>query len=364
MGLLEKLRGPLPPYEPEPAAADEDPYWRAALIATINELRLPGLQLAVQWPDGRRRQAAAGTIDRRRRFPLRVHHLLGLGSITKIYTAALVLRLAEEGRLALDDPLEHALPFLPNAGEITVRRLLNHTSGLVSYLDDPRFRLRLLVKPRVSTTDMLRFAARLKPAAAPGQIHLYSNTNYAALALLIEQATGRKVGELLAEHFFRPWKLAATCLPEFGARPAGLAGGIDRSFLPFGPPPIPARVSRWTAATSAAGGLFATAADVLTWLTALFGGRVLQPASLAAMTDFLEIHDEKNPPKTGAGLGLFRYVIDGVTYWGHAGSVPGYSSIALVAPDRGFYLAAITNFSQFRTVLLFKRILAFSGSEI
>lgn len=371
MGLMEKLRGPLPLYDPaaypETAEVDGDEAaarWRQALTATVNELRLPGIQLAVQSPDGRRRQAAAGTIDRRRRLPLRIDHLLGLGNITKIYTAALVLRLAEEGRLSLDETIEPALPFLPNAGEITPRRLLNHTSGLLSYLDDPRFRLRLLFQPRITTIEVLRFAARLPPIASPGARHFYSNTNYVALLFLVEQATGRKFNDLLAEYFFRPLGLSATCLPGFGERPARLAGGIDRSFIPFGPHTIPARISRWTAVTTAAGGLFATAADLLAWLTALFGGRVLQPASLAAMTDFLDIRDEKNPPKTGAGLGLFRYVIDGKTYWGHEGSVPGYSSIALYAPKRDFYLAAITNFSQYRTVLLFQRIVALSGSEI
>jgi D-alanyl-D-alanine carboxypeptidase len=141
--LISRLVRSVPPYHP-PAertlgtwgSVDRETAERlqATLDDDLNLLEAPGLQAFVRTPEGETWSGTSGTVDLRRKTPLRREHTLRVGSVTKTFTALLILQLVEEGYLSLDDPLAKWFPDLPNAGVITVRQLLNHTSGLPEYL--------------------------------------------------------------------------------------------------------------------------------------------------------------------------------------------------------------------------------------
>ena len=216
--------------------------------------------------------AAAGRGSLRPRRAARPSDRFRAGSITKSLVATVVLQLAGEGRLGLDDPAERWLPGLLPAGDaITLRQLLSHTSGLAEYTSDPRvnepfaqdraFRWR----PRA----LAEIAATLPPTAAPGAEWSYANTNYLLLGLIVEQVTGQPLRRVLRNRILTPLRLKATSFPD-GPR---IGGRHLHGFIPED-----GRLLDVTAYSPssvwAAGALVSTTRDIATFYRALLGGRL------------------------------------------------------------------------------------------
>ena len=160
-------------------------------------------------------QFAVGLADLRPRRDLEPGDEFRVGSITKTFMAALVLQLVAERRLALDDSVDRWLPGqVPNGSAITVRMLLDHSSGLPDYTDDPVLTdLRQGRAPRLRTPEqLLAMGARQKPLFAPGTAWAYSDTNYIALGLILQKVTHRSVRQLVEERISRPLGLRHTYL--------------------------------------------------------------------------------------------------------------------------------------------------------
>ncbi|WP_436498744.1 serine hydrolase domain-containing protein [Actinokineospora sp. HUAS TT18] len=250
-----------------------------------------------------------------------------IGSITKTFVSTVTLQLVGEGRIGLDTPVETYLPgLLPDGGTITVRNLLQHTSGLYNYTDtlplDPAGFETIRFKHyepgelvALSTSHPLNFA--------PGTDFRYSNTNYIVIGLLIEKVTGAPYERAVQDRILRPLHLRHTSVP--GDRvtvPEPHAHGYTQ---PTDPPRDVTRLNPswgW-----AAGEMISTTADLDRFMAALLRGELLAPAQLAELTKSL-------PFTNGYGLGITTIPLPcGATVVGHDGGIPGYTSVAVTSPD-------------------------------
>ncbi|MFC5665396.1 serine hydrolase domain-containing protein [Kitasatospora misakiensis] len=322
-GTEEERRRPAVDLGPELRALVE----RGGATAAVGEARENGRRA---WRD------AAGVVDLGSGRAARADGRFRIGSVTKTFVSTVVLQLVDEGRLRLDDPVERYLPgIVPNGGAITLRQLLNHTSGLFDYLEDQRFlyhddaSLRsYLAKGRWTDfrpEDLVAVSAGHAPYFAPGQGWHYSNTNYILTGMIIRKVTGRTWQREVERRIVGPLRLDATTFP--GSSP-GIPGPHAHGYvqLPEGPADI--TLINPTVADAAGNGI-STAADLDRFHAALFGGRLLSPARLAEMTTAVPA------PMIAAhyGLGLIRYDLPCGEVWGHTGGIPGYNTILLGARD-------------------------------
>jgi len=289
--------------------------------------------------------------------PITADMAFGIGSATKSFIAALVLQLAEEGKLSLDDRLNQWLPDYPNVDNTaTIRQLLNHTSGTFQPNHHPDFWPTIFADGgRVWTDEEIYSTFLLEPYAAKGSEWNYSNANYMMLGTIIEEATGSTVSAELRERFFEPLGLtSAFYLSEETPSGAVAEGWFDVS--PYAPevdsdPALePFSQFPWPATMAEAGGLFATSQDLATWAQALWGDRrVLSATSMEEMLDFVapEPDDERGILMAGYGLGAVRFnpeLFDGTPLViGHSGGALFYSAAAMYLPDYGVTIGAALN---------------------
>ncbi len=297
---------------PAPAATARD--LTAALERARAEFHVYGAEMAVSWAGDRAWSGAAGVMrDGKQR--LTTDQPLVIGSITKTFTASLILQLIHEGRLALDAPVVDYLPDEPGLEGVTVRELLSHTSGLAD-LYVPLSESLLSKPDQVWTPDqVLRRIGQ--QWFAPGTDWGYSNTNYVVLGLLAERVTGEPVAKLLDERFFGPLGLHHTRL-------ISTDGGtlLDPS---------------WATAFWTAGAICSSAPDLVRWGDALYGGGVVDPVSLGEMLTF---NDDDY------GLGARRIELGDHVGVGHTGLLATYTAILVHLPTERVTMALIVNRSQ------------------
>ena len=338
-------------YRP-PSPEAEMGELRGALAGVLAEqLRVqgvPGIQLSVR-VGARELDLCAGSMDHRRRVPLRPDHVLRAGSVTKIFTAAVVLALSETGMLSLDDTIEGWFPLLPHASRITVRSLLNHTSGVYDYTRDRSFQgtTFLFSGKRWEPEELYRFVLSGPPDFLPGTRHLYSNSNYLLLGILAEGLSGAAYAELVREQVLEPAGMHRTYVLPVEPTPAALVVGYDRDVLPGGLRRIRPGNRAWPSGAFSAGAVATTSSDLLALIDTLFYGQILSAESLEAMNAFVPAADEDMPYQTGYGLGLRRLEVQGDVLLGHTGTIPGFGAVVVHCPDRDYSIAALANLSMF-----------------
>lgn len=252
-----------------------------------------------------------------------------IASNTKMFTATVVMQLVDENAVDLDEPIETYLPGLVkgggiDAGQISVRQLLQHTSGLPEYIGlllDHEGGLARYWSPR-DTLDM----ALTQPAVFdPGSRWEYSNTNYLVLGLLIERVTGEPLDKQIDQRIIQPLGLTATLLPHGGDR--SIPGQHP---LGYHPDPVTGDLVDTTeldpGATWAAGGMVSTPTELNTFMQALFAGKLTSPAALDDMLSTVPAEEEVWPG-SGYGLGVQSYPLTcGGVAWGHGGDILGYET--------------------------------------
>lgn len=337
-------------YGAEDHAGKRDAVSKGA-ESLVHEDGFPGVLAAVEDSDGRVRDYTAGTGDRRTGAAVPVNGQVRAGSNTKSFTAAVVLQLVGEGKVKLDEPIETYLPGLVHGDgidgkRITVRNLLQHTSGLPDYtqsLDPDPFKIRdTYYNPR----DMLDLALSKKAEFKPGAKWRYSNTNYVLAGLLVEKVTDRPFGEELTNRIIRPLGLKDTYWPTAGER--GIRGTHPKGYgstTPGGPLKDITRLDPSQA--WAAGQLVTTPRDLNHFFSALLGGKVLDAAELKEMTTTVPATEGSVTPNTEYGLGLFRTPLScGGDLWGHGGSIHGYETFGGVTDDGRAATVAVTALSS------------------
>jgi CubicO group peptidase (beta-lactamase class C family) len=258
-----------------------------------------------------------------------------IGSITKQFTAALVMQLVQEGRIALDDTIQKFLPDFPAQGHrVTIRHLLTHTSGIKSYTDlGPEWQR---VQRLDLSKDTLMALFATKPFDfAPGERYRYDNSGYYLLGVILEQVTGRTYQQLVEERLSRPLELADT-------RYCGTREIIPRRAQGYARPPDGFVNAPWISMTQpySAGALCSTVLDLVRWTGALWAGRVVAQASLQAMTTPGRLNDGRS---TGYGFGLVMDSLAGHFRVSHGGGINGFTSALAHFPDDGVTVAVLDN---------------------
>lgn len=305
-------------------------------LAAVVETGVTGAVVVVSGPRGRV-EAAAGVADVATGTPLTPEHRFRIGSVTKIFVAPLVLRLVEEGLLELDGD---AAPF---ATGITIRQLLNHTSGLDDFMGDPiaffePYRRDPGRRWELAAQDELELVLAKPRLHPPGEGWAYHGSNYLVLRLLVEEATGTSLRDALRERILGPLGLDRTDLVE-----EPLLGDCARGYLPPDNPILPG----WPGPIDvteldlpfyrAGGGIVSTAGDVAALLRALLGGDLLSDRLRAEMLDAVD-SDWAETDRYGLGIGEITALMGRKrstcgAAWGHLGFSLGYVAVALSSED-------------------------------
>ncbi|MBK7159505.1 MAG: serine hydrolase [Ignavibacteria bacterium] len=270
--------------------------------------------------------------------------LFSSGSITKNFMAALILQLAEADSLNLDDPIGNWLPVFVNINNsVTVRQLLDHSSGIYSVTDNPAFSAAINSNlNRIWTAEeILNSGLVLTPYFAPGTSWHYSNTNYIIIAYIINKIMHTDISEQLHARFFTPlnmnesfFEVQDTITMPYAHNWVDLNGdGIldDASFVP---------TTAIYSATVGAGGVTSRPENLVKWQRALYSGSILNQSSLNQMLTF------RNAVISGAngyGLGTMRYSINGVNCFGHGGNLFGYTAVMIYNPQDSISIAIMMN---------------------
>jgi D-alanyl-D-alanine carboxypeptidase len=298
-------------------------------------------------------QAASGVADLSTGRPMGPELHFRAGSVTKSFVAAVVLRLVAEGRLALSDTLERRLPgTLPYGDQVTIRQLLNHTSGVPhnaapverTLYASPQGRLHAWT-PRA----LVALVADRPPDFPPGTAWSYSNTGYVLLGLIVEAATGSTLDRELDRRLLGPLGLRGSRLPTHSP---GIPGPGSRGYsLPRGPSgevldgPLLDVTSQNPSHAWAAGGMVSDLQDLTGFFRALLVGRVLPPGLLAEMRATVAVPPGSIPLPLydRYGLGLLEVETPAGRLVGNAGGIPGFLNIALSTPDGRRQLAVMVN---------------------
>jgi D-alanyl-D-alanine carboxypeptidase len=280
----------------------------------------PGAIVYVRTPTATR-AGVAGYADRAARVSMRAADRYRIASVTKAFVCVVILQLEAEGKLDIDDPVENYLPGLvPNGGAITLRELMNHTSGLFNYTDDSAFVNDPITNFARAWTppQLLALAFAHPPNFAPGTNWSYSNTNYIVLGLVAEAVTGKPLGEDLQERIFTPLNLTSTSFPATIELAPDLVHGYVK--LP-GSPLIDISAGLNPTWGWAAGAIVSTARDVTTFYRTLFTGKLLAATQLAEM---------ESPTQSSGSYGLgidSTFPACGRAFF-HVGDFLGWENIA------------------------------------
>jgi D-alanyl-D-alanine carboxypeptidase len=290
---------------------------------------LPGAAIQVSGPGGCRWVGTSGVANLATGEPMMPRPRFRIVSVTKSFTATVVLQLAAERRLRLDAPVERYLPGVIRGNgydgrKITVRQLLVHTSGLPDHfdaldwtnIDSWRFRT-------VAPAELIDMALSLP---RPENRWHYSTTNYVLAGLVVERITGKDIETEVTDRIIEPLRLTRTYWPGDslgirGPHPRGYEGRID--FTEF--------AMTWG---GAGGALISTMTDVNTFFRALWSGRLLPPAWLAEMRRTVPADPDRLWPGARYGLGLISSPLScGGRWWGHGGTTLGFRAVGAVGPD-------------------------------
>lgn len=310
-----------------------DTSWTArlsrALDSAVRSAPVRGASAAVILADGREWRGVAGASAPN--TPMDVEMRLGMGSVSKNVLATLLVLQAERGRLSLDDPLSRWLPAIPQVDPaITVRQLLNHTSGVYDITDAPGYRDSILADVSARWTPQRALALLRAPLFPRGAGWSYSNSNYLLAGLVAESVLKRPVHEAVRGDLLVPLRLSSFFLdqaePPTGPLASGWVGGTMNVMA--------TRTSTYSAAWTA-GAWFATAGELARWWQALMTGSVVNSASLAAM--MTPVGSEN------FGVGMSRRVVAGRTVWGHTGEIRGFSAVGLHDPVKRATVVVLIN---------------------
>lgn len=267
-------------------------------------------------------------------LPIRIDDRMRVASAAKAFSGAVALSLVSEGKLSLQNTIGKRLPELPEAWwEVTLRQLLNHTSGIPDFSLDQDFldALRASLTKAPPPEELLSFVEDEDLLFDPGSEYHYSNSDNIVVALMLEAATGRSYEDLLRELVYRPLGLSMTTLPRGPNLRKPFIHGYDLS------PPPPEDVSELVAAgwAWASGGIVSTPADLNDFIRGYVGGKLFDERTQAKQRRVVEGggSEPPGPGKNSAGLAIFRYETRCGTVWGHTGNTPGYTQFMAASPN-------------------------------
>ncbi|PEK75187.1 D-alanyl-D-alanine carboxypeptidase [Bacillus toyonensis] len=318
------------------------------------QLGYPGI-LANISKGGKTWSYAAGIADVRTKKPMKADFRFRIGSVTKTFIATVLLQLSGENRLNLDDSIEKWLPGVIqgngyDGNQITIRQILNHTSGIADYMNSKDFDI-MDTKKSYTAEEFVKMGISLPPEFAPGKGWSYSNTGYVLLGILIEKVTGNSYAEEIENRIIEPLDLSNTFLPGNSSVIPGtkhargyiqLDGASELKDVTYINP------------GSSDGDMISTADDLNKFFSYLLSGKLLKEQQLKEMLTTVPTDREG----TGYGLGIVEFKLpNGVSVWGHRGSVLGFSTFVSGTLGGKHTLAVNLNSFNFSNPDPFKSIL-------
>ncbi|MFD5509746.1 serine hydrolase domain-containing protein [Streptomyces sp. NPDC127051] len=355
---------PAPTRIPPPLKPIEPAAFQATVERAAKKLMVPGAVVLLRTPQGTYR-AVVGTSELGKARPPGTNDHFRIASNTKTMTAALIMLLAQDGKLRLNDPVSAYVPGVPNGAHITLADLLKMRSGLYNYTNAPELSAMLDADPGKAWTpqQVLAIAFRHPPNFAPDASYEYSNTAYALLGLVAEKAGGRPLAQQLRDRLFTPLGMKGTLLPATDDRslPEPAAHGYMHggSVYALADDPYPAAMREAAQSgklrpvdytrqnpsyATAAGGAVSTADDLATWIRSLVTGKVLDPASQQQWLRGPQAQDPAAPDgkKYGYGIAYQRFGPNSAMYY-HGGELPGFNSFIGHDPANDVTLVIWTN---------------------
>lgn len=332
---------------------------RADFERTAKEVLVPGAMLLLETPEGTL-TASYGTGVRGAERPLSVEDHIRVGSVTKTWTATVILQLVQEGKLALADPVSKYRPDVPNGDAITLEQMLTMRSGLFNYTETLELNSAMDKEPQRAwkPEELLALAFAHQPYFAPGQGFHYSNTNTVLLGLIAEEVGGKPLGELFDERIFKPLGLNGTVFPDISSNgipephPQGYFYGDN--VLTMTNPALPEDMQKEATAGTlapndvtdvnpswawAAGSGISTAADLKTLGEALVNGKLLKSELQQKRLDSVTPTNPDIPGGASYGWGIAKFG----NLYGHTGELPGFNTFMGSDPTNGVTLVVWTN---------------------
>lgn len=308
--------------------------------AGVREDRSVGLPAAVVKGKDTLLLKAYGKADVEGDVAATVDTVFPIGSDTKQFTAAAMLQLRDQGKLSLDDDITKWLPdFETRGNNVTLRHLLGHTSGIVDLTEMPELRaMKLMRNPTVTRDDVYKVISRYPFAFPTGSMQTYSNSGFWLLGLIIEKASGMTYEEYVEKRIFEPLGMTRSmyCNSSETVPRRAYGHGLRNGIKPF------VRVIPIVqTGTYAAGAICSTAEDLITWLQALHGGKVLTPKSYVEMITPSTLSDG-TPLRYSMGL-FVGEDSHGIKFIGHDGGGFGFSSQTRWYPDARLAVVVLTN---------------------
>jgi D-alanyl-D-alanine carboxypeptidase len=329
---------------------------RHSLQKRLDQLRerygVPGISVTILFPDGSSWVGVSGAADVEAEAPVTTSTSFAIASVSKTFTAALVLALAQDETIDLDAPVRTYLPELKVNARITIRQLLDHTSGLRDYFFHPAIDRKLLRDPSRTwdAADALKHVG--KAYFKPGTGWHYSNTNYLVLGMLAERVGGAPLADQVRARFLEPLGLRHTWYQPTEEASTDIAHGYRFASSAKDAPAIDlsdgSRYMPFTSVVTAAAGAGAFASnstDLARWARALYAGAVLSEGSVDAMLGDIAL-TEPYKPRVPYGLGVQRLDLDGFPSLGHSGRLLGFRSAVRWLPDEDIAIAVLTNQSR------------------
>jgi len=328
--------GPTDPNMPRSHPSVTEQRVRAVLERRLDREDFLGAAVAVQVPGERTVEVAVGASEPGEgAAPFDPNQPLNVGSVTKTFVAVVVLQLMQEGKLQLDQRLDTWFPALPRAGQMRLRDLLQHTSGLNDYLDTEQ--VLSAAQRRWTADELIRVAVNRGAIAEPGKGWHYANTNYLLLGEIIEKVTGRPWYEAVHTRICQPLGMTLTAYAGEPSAPKMGKGHrkVDGELVEAS--------DVWHASLGgAAGGMISTPSDLMRFMVALQGGRLLDRARANQMRSFVAA-DDIGHVKHAYGLGYERYIANQVTLEGHLGTGGAYGAFMGVDPAAGVAVTVVIN---------------------
>lgn len=256
--------------------------------------------------------------------PLSAASRFRIGSVTKTYTAVLIMQAIEREELALDNTLAEYFPEIANADEITIQQLLNHRSGVHSFTDEPDYPS--YMTQAKSKTEMLSMMAKYPPDFEPDERHAYSNSNYVLLGYILEAIHQKPLAEFISEQISQPQKFTNTYYGDAIDTPVEAASYYYAEGWQLSP-------ETHLSIPHGAGAMVSTAKEANQFISRLFQGQIVSDKSLQAMTQLQD----------GYGFGLYALPFHEHTMLGHNGSIDGFLSANAYNPEDGVAITVLTN---------------------
>jgi D-alanyl-D-alanine carboxypeptidase len=325
------------------AEGSENESLKTKLAAKLQAMECPGALVGIFPDEGEPQRYALGVADVKTGEPIRLDMHMRVGSVMKPFLGTVVLQLASEGKVSLDDPISKYVDNVPRGDFITLRMLGRNTSGLFNTIENKKFQRAIMAEPERQWTphEILEFNETYESYNQPGEAWRYSNTNAVLLGLVIEKATGHTLAEALEKRVIEPLRLVGAGVPARAELPAptprAYRNGYPDKVIGYGN--VFYDVSNYSAAwTGAAGNLYATLDDL---------GRAAKPIAMGELLDDAgraELHDWMKTPYPGVEYGFMMYRRDGGV--GHTGDVPGFNAYMVYVPQLRSSVVALTNLSN------------------